>query len=68
MARYVSGECLLLQLEDQEVLFCEIVSIQAHGYYYVTLTDGTYYHSSSRYPNMTVVHETFIEEATVHLE
>jgi len=66
MARYLTGECVLLNIEE-DVYFCEIISIQAHGNYYVSLTDGTMNSRSSKYPDMTVLHHTLIEEHTIHV-
>jgi len=66
MARYLTGECVLLNIED-DIYFCEIVSIQAYGNYYVSITDGSIGTRSSKYPNITVVHHTLIEEHTIDI-
>lgn len=61
------GQCVPLD-NDGDLIFCEILSYQSSGYYYVSLTRGLVNKHSKRFPAISTLHESIIEELTVSID
>lgn len=68
MANYGPGQCILLHNEN-ELIFCEIVSYRGSGDYYVSLTRGLLLdRSSKRFLPISILNEADIQELQVDID
>lgn len=67
MDRYQAGQCIPLN-DDEDLIFCEILSYQGSGYYAVSLTRGLVNHHPRKFPPVQPLHESIIEELAVPLD
>jgi len=67
MANYAQGQFIVLQ-EDEELVFCEIVSYRGSGDYYVSLTRNLMIDSSSKkFLPISILNESTLQELQVDL-